>query len=360
MVINMEDIKLLVDIIFNSNFKDLFIAIFIISTFIILQRLLLCKVLCFFKRLIKKTRNNFDDIIIEALEKPIAKFISYLGVYYAINYLALASKNDNILDFNNKILKTAIIIFISWIIYNFTLEKSFIYERLKCKCDTKSNKILFPFVSMTIRIVILVIAVSIIAKEFGFSGFITGLGISGVVFALAAQDTFSNLFGGIVIVFDKPFAIGDWIETENIEGVVEEITFRSTRIRTFAKALIIVPNSKLANSNIINWSKREERRIILRIPINNKVRSKKLRECINGIEQKLIENKRISNESLIVNLDEIKLGYNNLFVYCYIPCKTYYEYKKMKEEVIFIIITTLEEKDVELAANISELYMKNE
>ena len=66
------------------------------------------------------------------------------------------------------------------------------------------------------------------------------------------EESSTNLFGGMVIVLDKPFSIGDWVQTSDIEGVIEEITFRSTKIRTFAEAIVTVPNSKLANSNIIN------------------------------------------------------------------------------------------------------------
>ena len=87
---------------------------------------------------------------------------------------------------------------------------------------------------------------------------ITGLGLGGLTFALAAQDTAQNLFGGLVILLDKPFAVDDWISTPNIEGVVEDITFRSTRIRTFPNALVVVPNSSLVSSPITNWSPNEQ------------------------------------------------------------------------------------------------------
>lgn len=354
----MEEIKKIIDIFFESSIYDITVAIIIIAIFMLIDKLILNKILKIIDSLVRKTKNNFDNIISTAVSKPISKFIVYLGFYYSVYYLSKVNNNEGIIDINNKVLKAVIILLITWFLYNLTLDKSFLYERLKCKCDIKSNKILFPFISAIVRIVVLVVAISIIAKEFGFSGFITGLGISGVVCALAAQDTLSNLLGGMIIVFDRPFTIGDWIETDNIEGVVEEITFRSTRIRTFAKALTIVPNSKLATCNIINWSKREERRIILRIPIDNRTKSSHIRKVISEIELSLIENERVSNESLIVNLDSMKVGYNEIFIYCYVPGKDYMEYKKMKEEVNFIILTILEENNIELGVSINHLYIK--
>ena len=87
-----------------------------------------------------------------------------------------------------------------------------------------------------------------IAEEFNYNviGFVGGLGLFGLAFALTAKDTISNFFGGVIIITEKPFTIGDWILTPSVEGTVETITFRSTKIRTFAQGLVTVPNAKLA------------------------------------------------------------------------------------------------------------------
>ncbi|MFA1822484.1 mechanosensitive ion channel family protein [Virgibacillus oceani] len=117
--------------------------------------------------------------------------------------------------------------------------------------------------SRTLRIVIIAISFSIIAQEFGYdvNGFVAGLGIGGLAFALAAKDALANMFGGIIIITKKPFTIGDWVLTPSVEGTVEDISFRSTKVRTFAQALVTVPNATLSNEPITNWSKMGKRQI---------------------------------------------------------------------------------------------------
>ena len=96
-----------------------------------------------------------------------------------------------------------------------------------------------------------------VAQEWDYriDGFIAGLGLGGLAFSLAAKDTLSNVFGGLVVILDKPFSIGDWIKTPSVEGTVEDISFRSTKVRTFAQALVTVPNATLANEPVTNWTR---------------------------------------------------------------------------------------------------------
>lgn len=118
------------------------------------------------------------------------------------------------------------------------------------------------FLKKIVKVLIFTVSGIAILSETGtnVTTIITGIGLGGLTFALAAQDTAQNLFGGMVILFDRPFAVDDWISTPDIEGVVEDITFRSTRIRTFPNALVIVPNSSLVSSPITNWSRMNKRR----------------------------------------------------------------------------------------------------
>ena len=121
----------------------------------------------------------------------------------------------------------------------------------------------FNFLLKIIRFVIYVIAIFLIITELGINlnGLIAGFGITGLIVTLAAQDTAKNLFGGVVIFLDKPFVVGDWIQFDKYEGTVEDITFRSTRIRTFENSVVNVPNSVLSNTSINNWSRMEKKKI---------------------------------------------------------------------------------------------------
>ena len=212
----------------------------------------------------------------------------------------------------------------------------------------KSNNIVFPFISIITRLVIIIVGISSIAKEFGFTGFIAGLGISGVAFALMAQDAFSNLFGGVIIVLDRPFKIGDWIQTSEIEGIVEEITFRSTKIRTFSMAVATVPNSKLANENIINWSQRSLRRIHFKFTINSKTEIENIKASLQRIKDHLYNHKKIDKNLIIVSFNELSTYGFGVFIYFYTDEMNYKNYEQLKEEINIEILKILREEKVEL------------
>src|SRR5262249_35855949 len=119
------------------------------------------------------------------------------------------------------------------------------------------------------KLLFIVLAVLVIVQEWGYdpSGLIAGLGIGGLAISLAAQDTVKNLFGFTTIVGDQPFTVGDFIKTADVEGTVEHVGVRSTRIRRQDQAYVTVPNSVLANSAILNWSRLSKRWIDMTLRI---------------------------------------------------------------------------------------------
>ena len=135
-------------------------------------------------------------------------------------------------------------------------------KRIEAKTNKDVEDSMLNFALKIVRGIIYVIAVFIVLTilEINLSGLVAGLGLGGVIVTLAAQDTAKNLFGGLVIFLDKPFVVGDWIEVDKYEGTVEDITFRSTRVRTFENSVVNIPNAVIANDSIINWSRMEKRR----------------------------------------------------------------------------------------------------
>ena len=354
----MFELKKLISILTNNSLQNLIIAIGIFFGILILKKIIIKYIFKTIKKFVKKTENKIDDNLQKAIESPIMNLITFSALYLSVYYLIYNSKYKDLVIVCNKFLKLSLVVCFAWIIYNLTLENSIIYINMKKNKKNKINPIVFPFISIIIRISIIIISIGIVAKEFGFTGFIAGLGISGVVFALAAQDTFSNLLGGMAIVLDKPFSIGDWIQVPEIEGVVENITFRSTRIRTFAKALVTVPNSKLANTNIINWTQREVRRITFTLALSNNTKVNLLKETINDIEKMIKNSKVVSDEIVIVNLNEIKKDGVEVYIYFYTICVDFLEYQKAKEDINLGILDILQKKNIEIARESKDIYIK--
>lgn len=321
------------------------IAGIVIIIALAINKYIITKIFDYIIRIVKRTKNFADDSLVRALEKPIKLYITLYSFYASLKIIDFDGLNVNTVT-SDRLKKIFIVIVICYFFYNLTLENSLLYTRMH-KNDG-GNTIVFPFVSIIIRLVIIVIGVSCVAREFGFTGFIAGLGISGVAFALMAQDTFSNLFGGVIIVLDRPFAIGDWIQTSQVEGIVEDITFRSTKIRTFSMAVATVPNSKLANENIINWTQRKLRRIHFKFTIKFDTEVEKIKSCISRIEELLNSHEKIDKDLIIVSFNELSTYGFGVFVYFYTNELNYKLYEKLKEEINMDILRILREEEVEL------------
>ena len=222
------------------------IAVAIFAAFKILSAVLVKKSGFFIGKILKNKKQNLVDAVISSMEKPLKIFLMMTGIYLALLYIPFSV---NILVWLKpllmKIYRISIVISASIFLQSFIGNIPSFSERFA----DKKNKTIFTFFINIGKVLVIALTVVILLNEFNFdiSGLIAGLGLGGLTFALAAQDTASNFFSGLVILFDKPFGIGDWISVGSMEGVVEEMNFRSCRIRTFDNALIAVPNSKLSS-----------------------------------------------------------------------------------------------------------------
>ena len=217
------------------------------------------------------------------------------------------------------------------------------------------------FILKAIRVIIYIVAGFLIVTTLGINlnGLIAGFGITGVIVTLAAQDTAKNLFGGLVIFLDKPFAVGDWIQFDNFEGTVEDITFRSTRIRTFENSVVNVPNSVLSNTSIINWSKMEKRRVKIILCLEQDTPLDKVQRVCKRIEDMLYERDGIIDDSVIVKFDEISDNGINILIYSFTNSIDYNSYLVEKEKVNYRIMKILDEEKINLSYDTKTVYLKN-
>ena len=206
-----------------------------------------------------------------------------------------------------------------------------------------------------------IIVVAILEEwDFEVGTFITGLGIGGLAFALAAKDTLANAFGGAVLITEKPFTIGDWIVVDGVEGTVEDISFRSTKIRKFNKSVVTVPNSTVALSNIINYSKRDIRRVSyeLKIKIDSPIES--VKSVIKDIEEMLVKHTGIDNETIFVRFNKFGESSLNIFMYYFTNTSIWGEYLILTEDTNFKILEILAKNKVELAVPMQVIKVENQ
>jgi len=155
------------------------------------------------------------------------------------------------------------------------------------KTDTKFDDLLVPMVKRTAKLFIGAIGLIYIASAFSIEimPLLTGLGIGGLAVAFAAKDTIENFFGSIAVILDRPFEIGDWIYVNEVEGTVEDLGFRSTRVRTFYNSLVTVPNATLVRAQVDNYGRRKYRRFKTTLNVTYDTHPDKIEAFCSGIRE---------------------------------------------------------------------------
>lgn len=336
---------------------DIIVAICII----ILFRIFSSSIAYIIIRMFKLKVENKKKIKESAFYNPLKVFFDLLGIYIAVIFLKKPLNISNeIMGFITKAFEIiSIIAFARGLAKSFT-PKSTLVKKMKAKRNNIDDS-MFEFILKIVRFSIYIIAGLIIITLLGvnLNTLVAGLGIGGVILTLAAQDTAKNLFGGFVIFIDRPFAVGDWIEMSPYEGIVEDITFRSTRVRTFENSIVNVPNSIIADTSIVNWSKMEKRRFKTDLCIQSDTPLEKLDKFKERVKNMLQERERIYDDSIIVNFDEIRDDGLNILISSYTDSVDYSSYIAEKESINNKIMKILREENIQLARDTRTVYLKD-
>jgi len=312
-----------------------------------------------FNRVVKWLGNTGAEWIhslLQAYERPLKMFWIVLGLYLGLHVLSIPGWNVWL----DKLFRSAILILAAWGLFHFTGVTSSWMVRLGKRFDVHVDRIFLPFLSRALRIVIAVLTFTVLAQEWGYriEGLIAGLGLGGLAVSLAAKDLLANLFGGLAIIMEKHFTIGDWIQTPTVEGVVEGITFRSTLVRTFDQALVTVPNSILANEAIKNWSKMGKRRVTYHLGLSYFTSREKIRRTVQRIREMLQNHPGVHPETILVYFEGFGESSIDLFLYFFTNTTVWNEYLRVREDCNLKILQILEEEGVELAFPSRTLYVE--
>ncbi len=306
-----------------------------------------------FKKIFHREDATAQQAFVDSFSKPLAEAIKIVGIYFMLTNLPL---NSNIavplksLAFT--VMRIIAILHISIAAQKFITNIPVIFKNHEDKMQGL-DKTLIMFFTKIGKALVIVLTVVIIVEEFGYdiTGLITGLGLGGLTFALAAQDIASNFMSGITILLDKPFSIGDWIAVNGMEGIVEELDFRSTKIRTFENALISVPNSQLGNSSVTNWTKMNYRKTNIVIGLVYSTTRETLQKVVTEIYDELSKFEEIKTDSLLVKFNEfsassldVKISYNSFPI----PGSAHLA---LKEKVNLKIMEIVEKHDTDFAYN---------
>jgi len=275
------------------------IMLLIAIGFILFARVIDFIIKTYVKRVAKKTTTKIDDILVEALEKPFMLFFFILGLYVGSYFLTLPDGASIIFG---KLVKSFLIFALSWFFIN--LVDKTIEEYLKPfaeKSESDLDDHLIPLLRKLVKGTLVVIAVIMILSDLGFdvASILAGLGIGGLAFALAAKDLLANLFGGVAIIMDKSFKIGQRIKVQNVDGKVKQIGLRTTVIESFDGTKLTIPNSKIADSVIENVSFESARKVKLTLGVSCDTSNKKLESAITELKKLIDKHENVKEKTIV-------------------------------------------------------------
>jgi len=283
-------------IIFGNTIENYILAIAVIALFVGLGQLFSAIIVRILKKLTQKTETIVDDLLVEVLEKPAVFALFIIGFRMIDSFITFGVRGNQIF---NHITTILIVIDIIWAINKVidVLVEHYLAP-LTAKTQSKLDDHLLPFVRKFLKIIVILIGVIFIIKNMGYdvTSLIAGLGIGGLAFALAAQPLLSNLFGGLSIIADKPFQVGDRVRIDNkYEGTIKEIGMRSTVLKTYTDTLVHIPNNVIATTAVENLSigNNKSVRFTFNIGLEYNTSNEKMEEAIDIIKNILESNKNV-------------------------------------------------------------------
>ncbi|MBW2476464.1 MAG: mechanosensitive ion channel family protein [Deltaproteobacteria bacterium] len=312
--------------------------------------------------LVQRTQGALDDQLLNCVQKPAELIVFLIGLFFALNVLRLPVEPYNLHAFAINLVKALSILAIGWVLFNLVDLVDYYLKSWSSRTESTLDDHLAPLIRKTLRIFIVVMAILMVVQSFGYpvAGLVASLGIGGLAFALAARDTVSNIFGSLMIIFDRPFQIGDWIQAGDMEGTVEEIGFRSTKIRTFAKTLISVPNNVIANMALNNYSRMPKRRIKLTVGVTYDTRPDQMREAVARIRKMLKGHPAIDQEFFLVNFTDFGTSSLDIMVYCFTTTTVWGDYLCAREDVCLQIMDIIADLGLEIAYPSRTVYLHQE
>jgi len=304
-------------------------------------------------------RVHFKEGTLRNFERPTSLLIISSVFVFSLPMLDISPQINTILD-----IAASLVLVIAgiWTIYRLVdVICEYWAERAK-GTETKLDDILVPLVRRTLKLTVLVLGLVFIASRLtpNLWSIFAGLSIGSLAVGFAAKDSIENLFGTFTVLMDKPFALGDWIQIGDIDGNVEEVGFRSTRIRTFYNSLITVPNSQFISSPVDNYGARRYRRVKTMLSLTYDTPPEKIEAFCEGIRQIILNHPYTRKDYFHVYLNEFAGSSLNVLLYCFHEAPDWSTELRERHRLYLDVIRLAEKLKISFAFPTQTLYMAKE
>ena len=312
------------------------------------------------KSLAEKTETESDDLAVAAVFSPLGLILPLVGIFLAVRTLLVI--HPTWLEYADTGFRISSILVVTWTVFKMLDALAVFLGELTSRTESKLDDQLIPLIRKATKTFIIILAFILMAQNLGYSvsGLIAGLGIGGLALAMAAKDTLANLFGSLMILIDRPFHVGDWITFPGGDGVVEEIGLRSTRVRTFAKTVVSIPNAALANATVENHSLMPKRRIKFTLGVTYESSVEQVEKLVQNIESYLKSNSDIDQEFMLVKFTTFNDSSLDLFIYCFTVTTDWTQHLSVKQDVNLRIMGLVEELGMGIAYPTQTLHLVGE
>ncbi len=292
---------------------------------------------------------------------PAAKPLSLMLVATVESLLIRTLQLPTVVGSNLIIVANALVPLFATVFFYKVVDIAAIYfTKVAERTDNTLDDQLVPLVRKILKVFVLIVGLVAILNAFKFDilPLLTGLSIGGLAFALAAQDTLKNFFGSLMIFIDKPFQIGDWITAGEVDGTVEEVGFRATRIRTFRDSVLYVPNSILSNRNVDNHGLRKYRRFYTRLSLTYDTPSRLIEVYIKGIEKIVLEHPETRKDYYNIFLNDYAASSLDVMLYIFFEVPTWTDELRCRQEIMLEVNKLAEHLGVRFAFPTQTLHVE--
>lgn len=340
-------------------YTQIFLVVFITLVFSFIFRRVLNKLFLRFS----KTHRVWDDALIDALYRPLNILVWLLGISFA-SYILGKKLDAPIFEAVVPIRDVGVITIIAWFLWRLVSNVRANFELKAQEQGRRVDVTTADAVSKLLRASIVITSSLVVLQTLGFSisGVLAFGGIGGIAVGFAAKDMLANFFGGLMVYMDRPFEVGDWVRSpdRNIEGNVEHIGWRLTRIRTFDKRPLYIPNATFTSIAVENPSRMSNRRIYETIGVRYDD-ADKIRVILRDVEIMLKTHPDIQQDMLLmVNFNQFAASSLDFFIYTFTKTTRWDEYHRVKQDILLKIYDIIDGHGAQIAFPTSTVHLETE
>lgn len=299
------------------------------------------------RRLAAKTTTTLDDKLFPALETPVAAFVMVVGIFASLKVLKLPPELDAYLPYGSKVAFSLVLFWGLWRALAAVLEHVAEISR-----ERGSGVAAFmPWIKKSVLTVFMVFGVLLTIQSLGYDvkAILAGLGIGGLAFALAAQDTIANIFGAVVVAIDQPYKIGETVRIGTNVGMIEDIGLRSTRVRLVDKSLMVIPNKTVAAETITNLSRFTRRRIDQVIGLTYDTKPEQMDEMVQEIRRIITAQPEVDATGVMVFFRDFSASSLDIWMVYEIPENDFQKAMRCRQRVNMEIMRAVEKRGLSFA-----------